>query len=342
MIKKFIFLITLFACTSCSINDNSSNEINVLNWSSYIPNEVISDFERETGIDVNYSTYSSNEECLAKVSSAKEGTYDLIFPSDYMVEIMKNRDLLKKLDKTKLYNIPNLKSNYLSLEYDKNNEYTLPFIAATTIISVNREVITDNITSYKDLLNPNYEGEIVLIDDQRIIIGMGLLANGFDMNSTNEEELEIAKDWLEKLKPNIKAYDSDSPKNFLISKEASIAVLWNAEGALASQENPSIENIFPDEGIALSIDNFAIPKGAKNLDNTYRFIDYILREDVMKTIIESYPYKNLNRKTDRLLSSDYLSNVASNIPDEVMKDAIFVKNIGSDIKLYDKIWAELK
>ena len=172
-----------------------------------------------------------------------------------------------------------------------------------------------------------YKDEIVLIDDQRIIIGMGLLVNGYNMNSINDNELESAKEWLLKLKNNLKAYDSDSPKNFLITEEASIAVLWNAEAALAKEYNPNIEIVFPKEGIALSIDNFAIPKGSKHKEDTYLFIDYILRPYVMKEIIESYPYKNINIETDKLLSNNYLLNDAANISDENMKKGFSIKLI---------------
>ena len=337
--KKFLIILFVILCIGCN---NNQEQLNILNWSSYIPDSVIRNFEKETGIKVNYSTYSSNEELLAKVSNAKEGTYDLIFPSDYMIEIMKNRGLLEKLDKSKLTNINNLNSNYLNLDYDLNNEYSLPFIAASTVISVNKEKIKDEIVSYNDLLNSDYKDEIVLIDDQRIIIGMALLANGFDMNSTNKDELEIAEDWLLKLKPNLKAYDSDSPKNFLIFEEASIAVLWNAEGAIAKQENSNIENIFPKEGFALSIDNFAILKNSENQEEAYKFIDYILRPEIMKEIINSYPYKNVNKETDKMLDDNYLNNDAANISDETLKNGIFVKNIGENIKLYDRIWANIK
>lgn len=341
--KKRIILILLlvFICTGCS-KDNNKRELNVLNWSSYIPNKVILDFEDESGIEVNYGTYSSNEECLAKVSVAKEGTYDLIFPSDYMIEIMISRGLIEMLDKNRLENVNNINPEYLGKEYDLLNEYSLPFVAASTVISVNREVIKDEINSYNDLMNSKYRGEIVLIDDQRIIIGMALLANGFEMNSTNEAELRIAKNWLLRLKKNLKAYDSDSPKNFLISGEAAIAVLWNAEGAIASMENENIENIFPKEGVALSIDNFAIPKGAKNKDELYEFIDYILRPEVMKEIIMNYPYKNVNIETEKLLGENYLNNRAANIPKGIIENGFFVENIGDKISLYDKIWAEIK
>lgn len=335
-----VLFILLFVC-GCN-NAKDMRVLNVLNWSSYIPSEVISDFSKETGIKVNYSTYSSNEELLAKISSSKEGTYDLIFPSDYMLEVMIRRDMLEKMDISNIDNFNNLNKNYLGLEYDKNNEYSVPFIAASTVISYNREVIKEDIISYNDLLNPKYENEIVLIDDQRIIIGMALLANGFDMNSVDENELEIAKNWLKDLKKNIKAYDSDSPKNFLITKEASIAVLWNAEGALANMQNSNIKNVFPVDGFALSIDNFAIPKGAKNNEEIYKFIDYILRPEVMTKIVSSYPYKNLNTEAESYLDNTYLNNNASNIPDGIMNEGIFVRNIGDKVKLYDQIWAEIK
>ena len=341
MKKILLILMLLFLCTGCS-NGKSSKQVNILNWSSYIPSDVILEFEQETGINVNYGTYSSNEELLAKVSVAKEGTYDLVFPSDYMVEIMINRGLIEEIELDRLDNVGNLNRNFMGKRYDPSNRYTLPFLAASTVIAINRDVITDEIDSYNDLLDVKYKNEIVLIDDQRIIIGMALLANGYDMNSVSLEELTVAKNWLLKLKKNLKAYDSDSPKNFLISREASIAVLWNAEGALASMENSNIENIFPKEGVALSIDNFAIPKGAKNKDELYKFIDYILRPDVMARIISSYPYKNVNKETDKLLSWEYISNPAANISDDIFRRDLFVKNIGDNISLYDKIWAEIK
>jgi len=341
MRKIVLIMFLLLLCSGC-VNDNNKKTLNVLNWSSYIPTDVIIDFEKETGINVNYGTYSSNEELLAKLSVAKQGTYDLIFPSDYMVEIMINRNLIEKMDKTQLENVGNLNKDFLNMKYDLNNEYTLPFIAASTVISVNKSVVHDEINSYNDLLNPKYRNEIVLIDDQRIVIGMALLANGYDMNSTDDYELNVAKNWLLKLKNNLKAYDSDSPKNFLISGEASIAFLWNAEGAIANYENSNIVNIFPKEGVSVSIDNFAIPKGAKNKSELYSFIDYVLRADVMKRIVESYPYKNINLETEKLLDDNYLNNNAANISNDVFKEMLFVKNIGDKISKYDMIWAEIK
>ena len=341
MIKKILVVVCMIILC-CGCDNTNERTLNVFNWSSYIPDEIIRDFEEKSGIKVNYGTYSSNEELLAKVSSVKPGTYDLIFPSDYMIEIMKSKGMLEVIDKSKLKNYNNLNYNFLGLSYDSGNDYSIPFLAASTVISINNDKIKDDISSYNDLLNPKYKNEIVLIDDQRIIIGMALLACGYDMNTTNEKDLDDAYLWLKKLKKNIKAYDSDSPKNFLINDEASIGVLWNAEGAIASNTNKSIKNIFPKEGFALSIDNFAIPRGAKNKNELYEFIDYILDAKIMSKIVESYPYKTVNKESEKYLSEEYMNNIAANIPDGIMSDGYFVKNIGDKIKLYDKIWAKIK
>ena len=128
----------------------------------------------------------------------------------------------------------------------------------------------------------------------------------------------------------------------MITKETKIGVIWNAEAALAMNEVPTLEVVYPEEGFNISVDNFAIPVNAKNLDNAYKFIDYILRPDIMQKIIEEYPYKNLNIKTQELLSPTYLNNIASNIPDSYFNRGIFVKNIGAGILAYDKAWVSIK
>ena len=239
-------------------------------------------------------------------------------------------------------NYTNLNTHYLNQYFDKGNNYSLPFLLTMPVIAYNSKNIDTDITSYNDLLKEEFRDSIVLIEDQRIVIGMALLANGYDMNETDENKLEIAKEWLVKLKPNIKAYDSDSPKSFLITEEADVGVMWNAEAAIAIDENPDIKVVFPTEGGAISMDNYAILKGVKHKDAAYQFIDYILRGDVMKKIIESYPYKNLNNETQSLLSSDYLDNKAANINESFLDNGTYVKNIGSSIRKYDEIWTTIK
>ena len=334
MKKVLVFLLCILCICGCNNSvKNTNGEINVLNWSSYIPMEVIDEFEKEYGIKVNYGTYSSNEELLAKISSSKEGTYDVIFPSDYMVELMINKDMLMPMDISKIPNYSNINSLFLNQKFDKNNKYSLPFLAATTVIAVNRDNIKDKIEGYNDLLNEKYQNNVVLIDDQRIIIGMGLQASGYRMNETDDTILNKGKEWLLKFNKNIKAYDSDSPKTFLITNEVDIGVMWNAEAIIAKEYNPNIEIIYPKEGFAISLDNYTLVKGAKNIENSYKFINYLLRDDVNRKITMEYPYVNTTIANQNL---DYEELKM------VLDKASYVENIGSSISKYDKIWAEIK
>lgn len=340
--KKIIILFIILLLTGCTNSNKQLDTINVLNWSSYIPNEVITDFEKQYNIKVNYSTYSSNEELLAKVSNAKKGTYDLVFPSDYMVEIMKNKDLIEQIDKTKISNYKNIEKTFLELNYDLNNEYSIPFLAASVVLAVNKDLIDIDIKSYNDLLNEKLKNEIVLVDDARIIIGSSLLANGYDINSTNEKELEAAKKWLLNLKPNVKAFDSDSPKSFLITKEASIGLMWSAEALLAKIENPNIEIIVPNEGHIVSIDNFVVMKDSKNMDNVYQFIDYILRSDVMEKIVRNYPYSSVNVITNKNMYLDKSFGQSYFELQNLVSKGRTIKSVGEYVGKYDKIWSSIK
>jgi len=333
MKKLITTLLILLTLTGCSTKKYQNGEVNVLNWSSYIPNSVIKDFEEEYNIKVNYGTYSSNEELLAKVSNSKSGTYDLVFPSDYMVELMKEKNLLDTLDKSKIPNYTNIDEVFLNQTYDYGNNYSLPFLMTYVVITVDRSKITDNILGYNDLLNSNYKNNIVLLDDQRIIIGIALKALGYDMNGLDENSYNITKEFLLNLKDNIKAFDSDSPKSFIITDEVDIGIMWSAEAILAKQYNNNIEIIIPKEGYAISMDNYCILKNSKNSENAYKLINYLLKTNVNKKIIESYPYvstvKNVNQ-----YSSNYIKNI--------IKNGSYIKNIGYNIKNYDNLWAEIK
>lgn len=331
MKKILLLVISLILITGCTKNSSYDGVVNVLNWSSYIPDSVISNFEKEYNIKVNYGTYSSNEELLAKVTSSKEGTYDVVFPSDYMVELMKNKKIIKPIDKNKIDNLVNINEQFLNQSYDPNNEYSLPFLSTIVVIAYNTDKVTDNIMGYNDLLAEKYKNNVVLLDDQRIVIGMSLLSLGYDMNDTDKDKLKEAERWLLSLKKNIKAYDSDSPKTFFITEEVDLGIMWSAEAILAQQDNPNIKIVYPYEGHAISTDNYTILKGAKNEENAYKFINYLLRNDVSKQIVEEYPYISPNKNIENSISLD-----------KVFYKGSYVNNIGSKIREYDKLWAIIK
>ena len=332
MKKILISIFILFLLTGCGEEKYKNGEVNVLNWSSYIPDSVIKDFENEYDIKVNYGTYSSNEELLAKVTNSREGTYDLVFPSDYMVELMRERGILDVIDMSRIENASNIDKVFLGLEYDKYNEYSLPFLMTYVVMVVDKGKISEDIDSYSDLLNENYKNNIVLLDDQRIVIGMGLKTLGYDMNGLNENNYSETKEFLLNFKKNVKAFDSDSPKSFLITDEVDIGVMWHAEALLAKRYNSDIEMIIPSDGYAISIDNYSLLKGSKNRGNAYKLINYLLREDINKRIIDDYPYIGTVSDVNSMPSDEIYS---------IIKNGSYVKNIGFDIKYYDNLWAEI-
>ena len=210
--------------------------------------------------------------------------------------------------------------------------YSYPFLTTIVVLVKNKSRVSDDINSYQDLLNSKFKNNIVLLDDQRIVIGLALLATGHDMNSVDENDLKDAKEWLLKLKNNIKAYDSDSPKTFFITEEVDLGVMWNAEAEIARNENPNLEIIYPSEGHAISTDNYCIVKNAKHLDEAYLFLNYLMQYEIATDIVKEYPY----------ISPLKIVQESKVNERDIFDKGYYVKNIGSSIRAYDKIWADIK
>ncbi len=341
ILLSVILVISLVGCSSSK--EESKGELNIFVWTEYVPESVVKDFEEETGVKVNISTYSSNEDMLSKVKSETEGTYDIVQPSDYMVEQMISQGMLDKIDKEKLTNLSNIGEEYLNPSYDPGNAYSIPYLGGAGAIAVNTSLIKDKITSYADMFKPEFKDTLVVLDDFRAVIGIASKSIGYSMSETDPAILEKVKQQVLSLKSNIKLYDSDSPKSALISGDCSLAFCWSAEIALAMEENPAIEIVYPSEGPFLFLDNWCITKGAKNYDNAMLFIDYMLKDETGKAVAEEFPYLNPNKASVKLLGDDYINNPAKNPPASSLKNGEYVKNISTDtISIYDEIWTELK
>ncbi len=333
----------LTACGSSNSNTASKGSLNIYVWTEYVPDSVIQNFENETGIKVNVSTYSTNEDMLAKVKSEKSGTFDIVQPSDYMVEQMIGQGMLQKLDQSAMTNKKNIGSAFLNRSYDPNNQYSMPYLGGVAAIAVNTSKIKNNITSYGDLFNPKYKNTMVALDDYRAVIGMAARSMGMSMNETNDAKLAKIKAQTLKLKDNIKVYDSDSPKSELISGDCTLGYCWNAEIALAMQENPAIKIVYPKEGAYEFLDNWCITKGAKNAANANKFINYMMKVETAKAVSEESPYLQPNKAAVALLGDKYKNNKAENIPEDVIKNGEFLKNLDTaTLAKYNAIWTELK
>ena len=339
----FIMVIPLTACGSDTNGTGDNGTLSVYVWTEYVPDSVIEKFEDETGIEVNVSTFSSNEDMLAKVKSESEGAFDIVQPSDYMVTQMADQGLLEEINHDKLTNLSNIDENYLDMDYDPGNIYSIPYQGGVAAIAVNTDKVTEEITSYADLFKAEYKNSIVVLDDYRAVIGMTARSLGYSMNETDQIKLAEIKDRLLKAKNNIKLYDSDSPKSALIAGDCTIGFCWNAEIAMAMEENPNIEIVFPEEGPYVFMDNWTVPKGAKNYDNAMKFINFMLEPENAQLVMEEYPYINPNKVAVEAMGDEYSSNLAKNPPSETIAKGEYVGNLSPDVlKIYDQMWTELK
>jgi len=343
--KVLSILLALVLClgtlSGCSSKEKKG-EINLFIWTSYIPDSVLEMFEEETGIKVNCSTFSSNEDMLAKVKSEVEGTYDIIVPSDYMVYMMIQQNMLEEIDLTKLSNISNIDEFYMNQYYDEGNKYSVPFFGGVATLCINKSKVTEKITSFSQLFDDKYKNSMVVLDDMRAVIGLAAKSIGYTMSETDDTKLAEIKNRLLQLKPIIKAYDSDSPKSSMIDGSTSIGYMWAAEIALSMRENKDIEVVFPSEGMYRFMDNMCIPKGSKNIEYAHQFIDFILRADVSKIIAEEFPYLCPNKAALEILGDDFVLNPAANPSKEVVAASEYTKAVGDKLSVYDAMWTELK
>ncbi len=326
----------------------TSKELNLYGWSEYIPQDLLDAFSQEYGVKVNYDTYASNEELLAKLQAGATG-YDVIIPSDYMVTVMSKLGLLEPIDLNHIPNFANIDDQFKSPPFDPGNKYTVPYQWGTVGIAVNTDKVKKPITKFADLWDPMFKNKLVVLDDEREIIGMALVMLGYDKNSTDPAQLEAAKNKLLELKPNIKLYDSDSPKTALLSGEAIAGVIWNGEASLAYHENPAINYVLPEEGCGVWYDNLAIPKGAPHKDAAEAFLNWVLRPEMSILITRDFPYSNPNKAALELLAKTkpddykaYMDFPATNPPADALKKCHRITDVGDATTLWDKTWTEIK
>lgn len=338
----FMMAVFILTFTGCGKSNDDKGTLNLFMWTEYLPESVITGFEEETGIDVKMQTYSNNEEMLAKVTGSTDGTYDIVCPSDYMVENMISQGLLLEMDKDKLPNLKNIDPAYLNPSFDPDNQHSAPYLGGAGVIVYNKTLVPEgaDFTTYEELFKPDYANSVVVLDDFRSIIGITSLSMGYDMNETDEGRLGEIKGKLLTLKPNIKSLDSDSPKTLMITEETSVGLFWSGEAAIALEENDNLAVAYPKEGMYLFFDNLCILKDAKNAENAYKFIDYVLSAEVNKEIVSEFPYLNPNTAGTALMDVDYKKNPAIMIPSEEIAKGHYVKNIGKTVDVYSEMWAE--
>lgn len=350
--KKMIALglctcMTAALLSGCGSADKYPNgKVYVYNWGEYIDPETLDMFEKETGIQVIYDEFDTNETMYPKVE-AGASNYDVVCPSDYMIQKMIDNDLLQELNWD---NIPNAKANIgaqyyeQSEAFDPGNRYAVPYCWGTVGILYNKTMVDEPVTSWSILWDEKYADSILMQDSVRDLFMVGLKSLGYSMNSTDEKELNEAKDLLIQQKPLVQAYVIDQVRDKMIGNEAALGVIYSGEAIFTQRENPDLEYVIPKEGTNVWIDSWVIPKNAENVENAEKFIDFMCRGDIALLNFDYITYSTPNTAAQALIEDDDIRNSKIAFPDLSQYDGLETYSyLGDDADtLYNDLWKEIK
>ena len=342
MKKKIVSMILCAALagsmlTGCGEKKEEDNkELVLYTWEGLFPQEVLTDFEDETGIRIISSNFDSNETMFEKVQQSDGKDYDLVIGDDYIIEQIVNNGLAKELDKEKLKNYDNINPLYQSQFYDTENKYTIPHGAGIPLIVYDPEQVDFEIQGYEDLWNPALEDKIATIASYRAVEGMVLLTMGKSMNEQDPAVIKEAGEKLKELAPNIRMIQDTNTQNALLNGEASVGILYTSQVIAALAENPDLKVVYPKEGLGFGIMNFFIPKNAPDTEEAYAFLDYILEPEVAAKCFDFVGYYCTNKAADELVNPDLV------VPDSVTKGEI-IQNVSTEAEeAYNQNWTEFK
>lgn len=315
--------------------------LSVYNFGEYIDPAVIEEFEKSNKVDVIYETYSTNEEMLAKIK-AGGNSYDVIFPSAYMLQVMIAQDMLMPLDKQKLPNYANIDPMFKGLSCDPEDKFSAPYFWGTVGILYNSELVEEPVDSWWALHNLKYFGKVIMFDSMRDTIGLTLKMLGFSMNSVDPVEIEAAKQALINQKPMVRSYDIDAYKDALLAGDAVMSMAWSGDAFLLMSESPKFKYVIPKEGTGVWVDYMAIPKDSKNAAMAHKFINFMLDAQVGLDNAVAVGYSTPNAAAKALLPEDVRENKAAYPDGNVFEGSEFGIDIAEATELYDQAWTEIK
>ncbi|MEW6716895.1 MAG: spermidine/putrescine ABC transporter substrate-binding protein [Chloroflexota bacterium] len=340
-----VAILSLSACKGAGGQQELATELHLFNWTEYMNPEVLSDFEAEFGVKVIEDTFSSNEELLAKLQAGATG-YDVIVPSDYMVDIMIQEGLLAELNKDNIPNLVNLSQTFKNPPYDPGLVHCVPYQWGTTGIGYNSDEFEDPPDSWAYLFDPAvaslYAGKITMLNDSRESIGAALKYLGYSLNTTNEAQLNEARDLLIQQKQWVFSYDSDQYEDLIAADETVMAHGWSGDFFMAAVEDERIWYSIPKEGAVVWADNMCIPVSSKNKYTAEVFLNYILRPEVAAKITNFTWYASPVAAANEFIDPEILEEPAIYPPPEVFERLEWLEDVGEATPIYERIWTEVK
>jgi spermidine/putrescine-binding protein len=329
---------------TAALADSAAHEkkLNLYIWSAYMPQEVLDDFTKQTGIAVHFDLYDSNESVLEKLQSGV-ADYDLVVPSDYMVRILIHLNLIQPLQRERLRGWENLDPRFLNKGFDPGNRFSFPYVWGTTGYGYSRERVKGSPDSWAPLFDPANKGQILMLDDMRECFSAALKSLGESINTRDAAILKRAAEVLKKQKPLVKTYNSSDFENILAAGDVTYAHGYNGQIAKVIAANPGkFGYVVPKEGATIWVDSVCVPTGARHADAIYAFLDYILDPKVNARIINAISYASGNGAALQFIKPEIVHDRAIYAPEEALTRCEFVEDIGDATELMDEYWTEIK
>lgn len=314
--------------------------LNVANWGDYMDPDVLALFESRTGIGVNYEVYESNEDVYTKLKKAN-ASYDVIFPSDYMVQRMVQEKMLLPLNFEHIPQAAQIDPRFVGQGYDPEGLYSLPYTWGTMGILYNTTKVKEAPTSWAALWDGQYAGEILMINIGRETLGITLKSLGYSLNTVDPDQLAQAKQRLIDQSPLVLAYVLDEVKDKMIAGEAALAMVWSGDANYCMNQNPDLAYVVPQEGSNIFFDTICVPASAKHQVEAEMFINFLCEPEIAKMNHDYVGYAIPNQGAIALMDETYLASPVNNPPQEVLDRCELLLHLGNDVKLYDKIWTEI-
>lgn len=338
MNKLFFILLTL-CLTSCE--SESKPILQLFIWSDYIAPEVIERFEQEHHCVVSIDTFDSNESMYAKLKLGAS-SYDMIFPTQYFLDILRSQQMMQPLDKSQLPNLKNIDPDYLKLVDPQDLEFGVPYSVSATGIAYRTDKEMDFVPSWTQFSRADLKGRMTMLNDAREVIGAALQVLGFSMNSTIPQEIDQAVALVLQWKQNLAKFEGEQYKNGIASREYLISQAYNGDTLQVMMENPEVGFAYAQEGTSLALDFAVIPNNAPNVKLAYTFLNYLLTPAIAAENMAFTNFLNPNKAAYPLLPAELQNNPALFLPPEVLKKAEMVRDLGSDNQLYNEAWDKIK
>ncbi len=363
MMKKLLFLMLVLSLCICTVFAASAYEheefyqgakkgevINVFNWGEYISDtyedgmlDVNREFEKLTGIKVNYVTFESNEDMYAKIKNGG-ASYDIVIPSDYMIERMVDENLLQTFDPTQLPNYHYIDNKYKNMYYDPDDTYSVPYNVGMVGLIYNTKMVDETPTSWKIMWDEKYAGKILMIDNPRDAFAIPQKILGYSFNSPDSKQLDDVAQMLIDQKPLLQGYVMDEVFNKMESGEAAMVPYYVGDYIIMKEINPDLAFVYPEEGVNIFVDAMCIPRTARNVDAALKYINFMLDPEIALTNAWYIGYASPN--TAVLESEDY-AEMAENqylYPDDAhMPNVEYFHNLPQEtLNQFSNLWNQIK